>query len=65
MSAGDNTTRRLEFSVDSQWHHAWLDSVLTEMASLLRAKAARAKARPNDDSLSERLRRLRHRLTTE
>jgi len=65
MSAGDNTTTRLEFGVDAQWHHAWLDSVSTEMAGLLRAKTARAKARPNGDSLSERLRRLRHRLSGE
>ena len=65
MSASNNTTPRLELGGDAQWHHAWLDSVLTEMASLLRTKSARATTRLNDHSLSERLRRLRHRLSAE
>ncbi len=53
-------TRHLEPGTNGpQCHQAWLDRVLTEMADLLRAKAARAKAPGAQDSLSRRLHQLR------
>jgi len=55
-----NYTPQLEPGTDGpQRHQAWLDRVLTEMADLLRSKAARAKAPGAQDSLSRRLHQLR------
>ena len=44
----------------SQWQKSWLDVVLSDMVSLLRAKAARAAKHPADKgSIIGRLRQLR------
>jgi len=62
VTTRNSQTQGLEHGADvSQWHQPWLNTVLSEMVSLLRAKAARARMRASNDSLSWRLRQLRGR----
>jgi len=59
VTARDYTPQPEPRTNGPQGHQAWLDRVLTEMADMLRAKAARAKAPSGQDSLSRRLHQLR------